>query len=177
MAAGQSVYETIILFTIRAFASVDPWHRLRSHRSTAATGGEHTASDAVCSPPVGPLLRLEAQRWQGSTCRTMSEALFAVIITSDDRGRPDELSVRDVSVDDTRQGRSPAEHPPSLRTILLPITIDVSRDVRQGSEPSIRRAIRELQLQRESPHHGRSTRLTARAMARGLWASGELGLS
>ena len=51
----------------RAFASVDPWHRLRSHRSTAATGGEHTASDAVCSPPVGPLLRLErpeAQRWQ-----------------------------------------------------------------------------------------------------------------
>ena len=77
----------------------------------------------------------------------MSEALFAVIITSDDRGRPDELSVRDVSVDDTRQGRSPAEHPPSLRTTLLPITIDVSRDVQQGSEPSIRRASRELQLQ------------------------------
>ena len=112
----------------RAFASVDPWHRLRSHRSTVATGAEHTASDAVCSPPVGPLLRLEAQRWQGSTCRTMSEALFAVIITSDDSGRPDELSVRDVSVDDTRQGRSPAEHPPSLRKTLLPITPLTSRE-------------------------------------------------
>ena len=58
----------------------------------------------------------------------MSEALFAVIIMSDDWGRPDELSVRDVSVDDTRQGRSPAEHPPSLLTTLQPITIDVSRD-------------------------------------------------
>ena len=146
----------------------------------------HSKKDAVCYSPIGrttrhsstaALLRLEAQSWQGSTCRTMSEALFAVIITSDDSGRPDELSVRDVSVDDTRQGRSPAEHPPSLRKTLLPITIDVSRDVQQGSEPSIRRASRELQLQRESPHHARSTGLTAQAMARSPWASGELGLS
>ena len=174
MAAGHSGYKTFIFAHSRRST---PGIASASHRSTAATGGEHTASDAVCSPPVGPLLRLEAQKWQGSTCRTMSEALFAVIIMSNDRGRPDELSVRDVSVDDTRQGRSPAEHPPSLRTTLLPITIDVSRDVRQGSEPSIRRASRELQLQRESPHHARSTGLTAQAMARSLWASGELGLS
>ena len=107
----------------------------------------------------------------------MSEALFAVIIMSDDRGRPDELSVRGVSVDDTRQGRSPAEHPPSLLTTLLPITIAVSRDVRQGSEPSIRRASCELQLQRESSNYAHSTGLTAQAMARSPWASGELGLS
>ena len=99
------------------------------------------------------------------------------IMTSDHRGFPDETSGRGVSIDDAWQGRSPAEHPPSLRTTLLPITIDVSRDVRQGSEPSIRRASRELQLQRESSHHAHSTGRTAQAMARSLWASGELGLS
>ena len=161
----------------RAIAQVDPCRGRRSHRSTAATGRWRFPHYGKRHRPVASLVRSTALGRQGSACRTMSEALFAVIIMSDDRGRPDELSVRDVSVDDTRQGRSPAEHPPSLRMTLLPITIDASRRVQQGSDSSVSRANRELQLPRKSSHHAPSTGLTAQAMARSLWASGELGLS
>ena len=43
------------------------------------------------------------------------------------------------------------------QTTLLSITIDVSRGVLQGSDSSVIRASRELQLQRESPHYAHST--------------------
>ena len=91
-------------------------------------------------------------------CRTMSERSSQSIMTSDHRGFSDETSGRGVSVDDVWQGRSPAEHPPSLRTTLLPITIDVSRGVLQGSDSSVSRASRELQLQLLCLHIMRAAR-------------------
>ena len=158
-------------------APLDPCHSRRSHRSTAATGRAHIPKFGMCPRPVAESVRPRGSRWQGSACRMMSERSTQSIMTSDHRGFPDETSGRGVSVGDAWQGRSPAEHPPSLRTTLLPITIDVSRDVRQGSDSLVSRANRELQLPQKSPHHARSTGLTAQAMARSLWASGELGLS
>ena len=47
------------------FAPVDPWHYRRSHRNQAESVGSHTASDAVCDRPIGPLVGLVGRKYQG----------------------------------------------------------------------------------------------------------------